>query len=63
MFRRFLRKIVIIGTTGSGKTTFLQALVGPFKGTEVQRDLSKESSNILLQLKMIILRIQPLQLA
>ncbi len=42
--KRFLRKIVIIGTTGSGKTTFLQALVGPFKGTEVQRDLSKEQS-------------------
>ncbi|MHA1911123.1 MAG: GTPase domain-containing protein [Candidatus Kariarchaeaceae archaeon] len=44
LLRRFLRKIVIIGTTGSGKTTFLQALVGPFKGTEVKRNLSKEQS-------------------
>ncbi|MFW9995454.1 MAG: GTPase domain-containing protein [Candidatus Odinarchaeota archaeon] len=38
----YLRKVAIIGTTGSGKTTFLQALAGPFRGAEVKRRVETE---------------------
>ena len=42
MFNGFLKKIVIVGTTGSGKTTFLKHLPGVFKGAEVERKVSIE---------------------
>ncbi len=38
----WLKKLVIVGTTGSGKTTFLKQLPGPFKGSEVERNVGKE---------------------
>ena len=37
-----IKKITLIGTTGSGKTTFLKNLVGEFKGAEVNRQVSFE---------------------
>ena len=43
VMRLLLKKIVIIGTTGSGKTTFLKQLPGPFKGSEVERKASLET--------------------
>ena len=42
-----LRKIVILGTTGSGKTTFLKNLVGEFDGAEVQRKITIEEAQII----------------
>ncbi|UJG40919.1 MAG: GTPase domain-containing protein [Candidatus Heimdallarchaeum aukensis] len=40
-----MKKITILGTTGSGKTTFLEALFGDFEKNDVKRDLSKEKSS------------------
>jgi len=42
-----LRKITILGTTGSGKTTFLEALFGNIKRNDVARRLFKEVSSNL----------------
>jgi len=40
-----MKKITILGTTGSGKTTFLEALFGDFEKNDVKRDLGKEKSS------------------
>jgi len=40
-----MKKITILGTTGSGKTTFLEALFGDFEKNDVKRDLSKEKNS------------------
>jgi len=37
-----LKKIVMLGTTGSGKTTFLENLIGEFNGAEVPRNATLE---------------------
>ena len=42
-----LRKIVILGTTGSGKTTFMKNLVGDFDGAEVERRIVIEEAQII----------------
>lgn len=42
-----LRKIVILGTTGSGKTTFMKNLVGDFDGAEVKRKIVIEEAQII----------------
>jgi small GTP-binding protein len=42
-----LRKIVILGTTGSGKTTFMKNLVGDFDGAEVERRVVIEEAQII----------------
>jgi len=42
VFNHWIKKIVIVGTTGSGKTSFLKLLPGVFKGSEVQRKVSVE---------------------
>ncbi|MDH5404333.1 MAG: hypothetical protein OEY49_17675, partial [Candidatus Heimdallarchaeota archaeon] len=42
MNNKKIKKITLIGTTGSGKTTFLKNLVGEFKGAEVNRQVSFE---------------------
>ncbi|MHA1827288.1 MAG: Rab family GTPase [Candidatus Heimdallarchaeaceae archaeon] len=42
-----LKKITILGTTGSGKTTFLQALFGDFEKNDVARKVFKEVSSNL----------------
>ncbi|MHA2251021.1 MAG: hypothetical protein ACXAD7_11700, partial [Candidatus Kariarchaeaceae archaeon] len=42
-----LKKIVILGTTGSGKTTFLTNLVGEFDGAEVKRKLVIEEAQVI----------------
>lgn len=42
-----LRKIVILGTTGSGKTTFMKNLVGDFDGAEVKRQIVIEEAQII----------------
>ncbi|MHA2090762.1 MAG: GTPase domain-containing protein [Candidatus Kariarchaeaceae archaeon] len=47
MTRGFLRKIVILGTTGSGKTTFMKNLVGEFDGAEVERRVVIEEAQII----------------
>ena len=36
------KKITILGTTGSGKTTFLEALFGDIKKNDVARKVLKE---------------------
>lgn len=40
----YTKKIVIMGTTGAGKTTFLKHFVPNFKGAEVKRNLHLEDS-------------------
>lgn len=47
MVKNYLKKIVILGTTGSGKTTFLKNLVGDFEGAEVKRQVVVEEAQIL----------------
>lgn len=47
MERSMLRKIVILGTTGSGKTTFMKNLVGDFDGAEVKRQIVIEEAQII----------------
>ncbi|MCE7735899.1 MAG: GTP-binding protein [Candidatus Heimdallarchaeota archaeon] len=47
MERSMLRKIVILGTTGSGKTTFMKNLVGDFDGAEVERRIVIEEAQII----------------
>ena len=42
-----LKKITVLGTTGSGKTTFLEALFGNIQRNDVARKLFKEVSNNL----------------
>ncbi len=42
-----LKKITILGTTGSGKTSFLEALFGNFQRNDVARRLFKEVSSNL----------------
>ncbi len=42
-----LKKITILGTTGSGKTTFLEAMFGNIEKNDVARRLFKEVSNNL----------------
>ena len=39
-----LKKIVLLGTTGSGKTTFLKNLAGDFEGAEVSRNVMLEEN-------------------
>lgn len=48
MSRSVLRKIVILGTTGSGKTTFLKNIVGDdFEGAEVKRHVVIEEAQVI----------------
>ena len=42
-----MKKITILGTTGSGKTTFLEALFGNIEKNDVARQVFKEVSNNL----------------
>lgn len=47
MQRSMLKKLVILGTTGSGKTTFMKNLVGDFDGAEVARRVVIEEAQII----------------
>ena len=47
MLRSMLKKLVILGTTGSGKTTFMKNLVGDFDGAEVARRVIIEEVQII----------------
>ena len=47
MSKSLLKKIVILGTTGSGKTTFLKNLVGDFDGAEVERKVVIEEAQVI----------------
>lgn len=40
-----MKKITILGTTGSGKTTFLETLFGDFEKNDVKRDVGKEKGS------------------
>ncbi|MCK4844425.1 MAG: GTPase domain-containing protein [Candidatus Heimdallarchaeota archaeon] len=37
-----LKKITLLGTTGAGKTTFLESIFGEFQKNDVRRDVRKE---------------------
>lgn len=47
MQKSMLKKLVILGTTGSGKTTFMKNLVGDFDGAEVARRVVIEEAQII----------------
>ncbi len=47
MQKSMLKKLVILGTTGSGKTTFMKNLVGDFDGAEVKRRVVIEEAQII----------------
>ncbi len=38
-----IKKVTILGTTGAGKTTFLETLFGSFKKNDVKRNISNEN--------------------